>query len=132
MITITFEHNQARLQGTKTFIDTGATEAVLCLYATARVADTVDAGPPLATIPLAYPCGEVTANGLELAASGDGLINSTGDALWGRIFNRAGQVALSADVKTVDDPPETEGELVIGQRTLFAGGIVRLISGVLE
>ena len=112
MISISPEHNQARLQGTKTFIETGTGVATLYLYSTARVADNVAAGDPQATIELANPCGEITANGLELTPSGDGLVNTTGDALWGRIVNRAGVLVLSADVRTPADPAES-GEIVL-------------------
>lgn len=130
MISISAEHNAVRLQATKGFIDTGTGVAALLLYDVARVADDVDAGSPLATITLPYPCGEVTSTGLELAPSADGFVHRTGDVLWGRIINRDGDVVLSADVRTETDPPE-DGEIVVAQRTHFAGGSATLVSGVL-
>lgn len=130
MISISVDHNLARLQGTKSFIDTGSGVAYLYLYSTARVADNVDPGAPLARIPLDYPCGTLTEAGLELQAAGDGIVFTSGDALWGRICNRDGAHALSADVRIATDAPEV-GEIVVAQRAHLAGGAARMVSGVL-
>ncbi len=131
MITISAEHSLARLAGTKAFIEAGAGVAIVALYSIARVADGVDAGAPMATMPLANPCGAIIEGGLALTAAGDGIVNSTGEALWCRIFNRDGVLVASLDVRALEDPPEA-GEVVVEQRTMFAGGIARLVSAVLE
>lgn len=131
MISIPAAHALARLQATKALIETGTGQASIKLYASARVADTVDAGDALATMPIAYPCGTITDGVLNLAADGDGTVHSTGDALWCRIFNRAGALVASLDVRTIAEAAEL-GEVVVEQRTMYAGGIARLVSAALS
>ena len=96
-------HANARLQGTMAFADSGAQNARIRLYATARPAT---AGDPLATplveITLTKPCGEIDAGVLTLvqADPGGDLIAETGAALWARWIN--GDEMLIADGSVTD------------------------------
>ena len=131
MITISSDHNAARLEGSRVYIDTGANPAKLCFYGSTRVALTsTPTTPPLSTIELANPSGAVDATGYHLVALDDGLNMSTGVALWVRLYTRSGAAAVDFDVRATTDPVEY-GEIVLEQTTLFAGGVTRLVSATL-
>ncbi len=89
-LAISAAHNNARLQGTVAFADTGAQNSRIRLYATARPATGGDAlATPLVEITLAKPCGVIDAGVLTLiqADAGGDLIAETGTALWARWVN---------------------------------------------
>ena len=89
-LAISAAHNNARLQGTLAFADTGAQNSRIRLYATARPATGADPqASPLVEITLAKPCGAIDAGMLTLvqADAGGDLIADTGTALWARWVN---------------------------------------------
>lgn len=128
MISISELHNQARLGGTRDFIDSGAGVAKFELYASTRVA--IFEAPTSAAvveIPLAKPCGTVSDTGLALTQGDDGLIMTTAMVLWARLINANGDTVADFDVRADADPIES-GEISIPSTMLYAGGIARLTS----
>ena len=131
MITISSAHNLARLLGSRTFTDTGSDPARLAFYASARVA--IDAEPttsPICEIPLQNPSGVVDGSGYSLLQAADGFNNSTGVALWARLFTRSGDVHTDFDVRAASADVST-GEISIENTTLYAGGATRIVSAKL-
>lgn len=121
------ERAAAALQATLTALNSGPTGATIDLYATARPAGgDAPGGSPLATFTLPKPAGTIDAGVLTLALVGDALIMSTGVAVWARV---------SANGATVFDcgVSDTAGTATIrlASTQLYAGGSVRLASGVL-
>jgi hypothetical protein len=101
MFSIPAPHNNARLQGTANFADTGVQNSRIRLYATAQPAMGADPGAaPLVEILLTKPCGTVVDNALLLtqAAPGGDLIATTGAALWGRWINGNGDLVADGVV----------------------------------
>lgn len=107
--------------GRLAFLDTGAGNATIQIYGTARPAAGAAAGAaPLVTVVLAKPCGTVD-NGLLVLASQDpagDLITTSGTATWARFVNGAGTWAFDADVSVEGGA----GEVQFPGTTLFAGG----------
>lgn len=127
------EHNDARLEGTRAFADTGVQNSRIHLYATAQPATGADpGGAPLVTMTLTKPCGTVTGGALTLAQSdlsGD-LVMDTGSVLWARWVN--GNDALVADC-TVSDSAGA-GDIKLSGTTgtlLYAGARALLGSAAL-
>lgn len=121
--------NEARLEGTKTFLDTGAGFARIRVYDGTRPANgaAVTTQVLLVEIPLDKPCGSVAAGVLTLDANTLPLIGNSGDATWARIVNGNGDFAMDADVSLVAGA----GDIKLEDTTLLAGGRAVLISGVL-
>ena len=131
MITLSPAHAASRaaaaLSATLTALNAGATGATVSLYTTTRPANGEDAGGAAqAVITLPKPAGTISAGVLTLGAADDALILSTGVALWARI-EANGVILLDCDVS------DTGGTATIrlATTTLYAGGSVRLASGVL-
>lgn len=131
MITLTTAHAALRaaaaLSATLTALNAGVTGATVSLYTTTRPATGEDAGGSAqAVITLPKPAGTISAGVLALGAADDALILSTGVALWARI-EANGVILLDCDVS------DTSGTATIrlATTTLYAGGSVRLASGVL-
>ena len=131
MITLSPAHAASRaaaaLSATLTALNAGATGATVSLYTTARPANGEDAGGAAqAVITLPKPAGTISAGVLTLGAADDALILSTGVALWARIEANS-VILLDCDVS------DTGGTATIrlATTTLYAGGSVRLASGVL-
>lgn len=131
MITLTTAHAALRaaaaLSATLTALNAGATGATVSLYTTTRPATGEAAGGSAqAVITLPKPAGTISAGVLTLGAADDALILSTGVALWARI-EADGVILLDCDVS------DTGGTATIrlATTTLYAGGSVRLASGVL-
>ena len=131
MITLSTAHAASRaaaaLSATLTALNAGATGATVSLYTTTRPANGEDAGGAAqAVITLPKPAGTISAGVLTLGAADDALILSTGVALWARI-EANGVILLDCDVS------DTGGTATIrlATTTLYAGGSVRLASGVL-
>jgi len=126
-------HNDARLEGTRTFADTGVQNSRIHLYASAQPATgAAPGGVPLVTLVLAKPCGTVTGGVLTLAQadlSGE-LVMATGSALWARWVN--GSDDLVADC-TVSDSAGA-GDIKLSGTTgtlLYAGARALLGSAAL-
>ena len=102
-LAISAAHANARLQGTMVFADSGAQNARIRLYGTARPATGEDAlATPLVEITLTKPCGAIDTGVLTLvqADPGGDLIAETGTALWARWVN--GDEMLIADGSVTD------------------------------
>lgn len=121
------ERAAAALQATLTALNSGPTGATIDLYATARPAvGDAPGGDPLATFTLPKPAGAIDAGVLTLAPVTDAFITATGIALWAR-------VSANGSTKFDCDVSDTAGTATIRLATaqLYAGGSVRLASGVL-
>ncbi|MBS0402811.1 MAG: hypothetical protein JSS18_10065 [Proteobacteria bacterium] len=121
------ERAAAALAATLAVLNSGATGATIDIYATARPAvGDAPGGSPLATFTLPMPAGTIAAGLLTLGAVDDALIMGTGMAVWARASVN-GAVQFDCDVS------DTAGTATIRLTTtqLYAGGSVRLASGVL-
>jgi len=117
----------AALQATLTALNSGPTGATIAIYATARPAvGDAPGGDPLATFTLPKPAGAIDAGVLTLDPVDDAFITATGIALWARVSVN-GATLFDCDVS------DTAGTATIRLATtqLYAGGSVRLASGVL-
>lgn len=131
-ITLSPAHASARaaaaLQATLDRLNAGATGSTIEIYGSARVAPGAAPGSsPLATFILPKPAGTISAGLLTLGTVEDALILASGVALWARWHNGDGGHELDCDVS------DTSGTATIRLATtqLYAGGSVRLASGVL-
>lgn len=131
MITISAGHNQARLVGSRAFMDAGTGVAKLAIYSSARVpSDQEPLTAPICEIPLQNPSGTVDSTGYTLLQAEDGFNLTTGVAVWARGFTRSGAVHTDFDVRDGDDDLEV-GEILIENTTLYAGGATRIVSAKL-
>lgn len=125
---ISIGHNNARLTGTRDYLDLGPGHATIELYGTEQpMPGGAAIGSPLATITLAKPCGVIVNNQLVLVQaepSGD-MIQATGTVLWGRKRNGAGDWA--GDGKVTDQAGDGALKLAGTEGTkIYAGGLVLL------
>lgn len=129
MIQISTLHATARLAATLAFLDTGASNAEVHLYAGTRPADanTAPGASPLVEIPLTKPAGTITAGVLTLTPAADGLIATTGTALWARVINAEGTTVFDADV----GQGEGAWEVQLETTQLYAGGDCKLLTATL-
>ncbi len=121
------ERAAAALQATLMALNSGTTGATIDIYATARPAiGDAPGGSPLATFTLPKPAGTISAGLLTLNPVDDALIMGTGVAVWARV-SANGATVFDCDVS------DTAGTATIRLATtqLYAGGSVRLASGVL-
>lgn len=119
---------EAALSGRLGFLNTGTNRATIEVYGTVRpAAGAAPGGVPLCVIPLAIPAGSVAAGLLELEQFEDGLIASTGDAVWCRAKNGNGEIGFDMDAGEVG----SSAEAIFSTTQLFAGGGLRLVSCVL-
>lgn len=124
MIEISPQHNEARLLGTLAFLDAGAANATISIYATARPVGGADPlGTPLATLTLSRPCATLIGGVLVLEPIvAPATVTTTGAAVWARWLNGDGVWALDCDVSV----EAGVGELRLTQLQLYAGGLVPL------
>lgn len=133
-VTITIAHNEARLGGTLTFLQTGSDVAHIKIYSGTRPAAVTTAPSGgnilLVDIPLDNPPGVVTpgSNQLVLASAALPLITNSGTASWARVVTANGATAFDCDVTDVNGT----GEIKLPSTTLFAGGKTQLVSGILS
>lgn len=120
--------NEARLQGTASYIDSGATSGYFAIYAGTRPANVnvVPGASPLAIIHLTEPCGTVASNALTLTPGVVGSVTTSGVATWARLFNGNGDAVLDCDCSNTGGT----GELKLSNVTLYAGAEVSLTSAV--
>lgn len=128
-VTITQEHNEARLAGTLAFLEAGPHTARLRLYGGVRPPspDSPPETEPLVEIALTQPAGTIAGGLLTLTQQEDGLITSTGVATWARLVNGADVVALDMDCSDGDGP----GDVKLASTSLYLGGDARMVSAVL-
>lgn len=130
MIAETIAFRESSLSGRLAFINNGtAGPATIEVYGGTRPATAADAPAtsPLVIIELTNPAGVVDAGTLELTATGPALILASGAATFARVKNRAGATAFDMDAGAVGSGAECE----LSQTTLFAGGLVSLVSAIL-
>lgn len=121
--------NEARLQATANYIDSGSGAGYFAVYGNTRPGSITDApgASPLVLVPLAEPCGTVVSDQLSLASGGLGMVASSGVAAWARLFNGNNEAVLDCDVSL----PAGTGELKLSTVTLYAGAEVTIASAVL-
>jgi len=121
----------AAMSGRLALLNTGSGTARLLVYGTTRptTPGADPGGPLLCAIPLTTPPGEVNAFAqLVLTQAQDGLIDTSGIAVWCRVVNRADAWCFDLDAGAVGDPA---AEAQFDNLSLFAGGGLRLVSCVL-
>lgn len=126
-VTISIAHNEARLGGTLTFLDTGPNQARIRIYGGVRPASGAAPGTLLVEIPLDQPAGVVSGGVLTLSSAALPLITNSGVATWARIVTANAAYAFDCDVSDNTGA----GEIQLPNTTLFAGGKTSLVSGVL-
>jgi hypothetical protein len=126
-VQISTDHNAARLDATRAFVDQGTGDAQLQVYSGTRPALGGSAGMLLATISLPKPCGVVSGGVLVLTASTSQLVAASGTAAWGRVLNGGGDLVLDCDVSATGG----SGDLQLSTTTLYAGGSISLTGGAL-
>lgn len=128
-IVITEEHNEYRLGGTLALLNVGAGFAGFHIYGNTRAATPLTAAgaAPLVTIYLADPAGVIDNGLLTLTADEDALIDFSGTATWARAFNGAGSTVFDCDVSNTAGTATVKLPSIL----LYAGGLTRIVSGVL-
>ena len=128
-ISITQTVNEVRLEALRQYLDTGAGNAEIRIYAGQRAATVYDPPPPgsallLVTINLAKPCGLVSNGVLEFTQPISDMAMATGEPAWARIVTADGVTAL--DVDAGGPNPQGYWEIKITEEMIYAGGYVLL------
>lgn len=128
-VAITVEHNEARLAGTLSFLDTGSSPARLRIYGGTRPATpaTTPASAMLVEIRLTKPAGTISNGLLTLTQQEDGLITASGIATWARLVNGDDVTALDLDCSGTDG----NGDVKLASTNLYLGGDARMVSAIL-
>lgn len=128
-VSISLEHNEARLAGTLVFLDAGSEPARLRLYGGTRPATPamVPVSGLLVEIRLTKPAGSIAEGLLTLTQQADGLILATGVATWARLVNGQEITAMDLDCSG----PEGDGDVKLASTQLYLGGDARLVSAIL-
>ena len=128
-ITISAEHHAARLEGTRAFLDVGASPARVRIYGGTRPATPADipSSAMLVEVRLTKPCGSVIDGQLLLTPQESALIARTGVATWARIVNGAEITAMDLDCSGLDGT----AEIRLAQTQLYAGGYAQMASATL-
>ena len=128
-ITISAEHHAARLEGTRAFLDEGASPARVRIYSGIRPAAPADtpASAMLVEVRLTKPCGSVIDGHLVLTPQENALIARTGVATWARIVNGAEVTAMDLDCSGLGGT----GDIRLAQTQLYAGGYAQMASATL-
>lgn len=126
-VTISQRHNEARLTGTMTDLDTGSGNARIRIYDGTRPASGGTVTNLLVEIELDKPSGTVASGLLTLASSDLPLITTSGVATWARVICGDNAFAFDCDVSDTAG----SGQVKLPSTTLFAGGKTQLVSGVL-
>ena len=128
-ITISAEHHAARLEGTRAFLDEGASPARVRIYGGTRPATPADtpASAMLVEVRLTKPCGSVIDGHLLLTPQENALIARTGVATWARIVNGAEITAMDLDCSALGGT----GDIRLAQTQLYAGGYAQMASATL-
>ena len=128
-MTISTEHHAARLEGTRAFLDEGASPARVRIYSGTRPATPADtpASAMLVEVRLTKPCGSVIDGHLVLTPQENALIARTGVASWARIVNGAEITAMDLDCCGLGGT----GDIRLAQTQLYAGGYAQMASATL-
>ena len=129
-VEISTAHNEARLTGTRTYMDTGAGKARFRVYDGTRRVPGGAVTTLLVEIVLAKPCGTVAANKLTLIADDpDGYeVVAAGNATWAECVNGNGDWVLDCDVSD----PAGAGEIKLPGTALAVGDIIPLSTSYLD
>lgn len=129
-VEISTAHNEARLTGTRTYMDTGAAKARIRIYDGSRPTAGGAATTLLVEIVLAKPCGTVATNKLTLAADDAAgyTVVAAGTATWARVVNGNGDWVMDCDVSDAAGAAEVK----LPGTTLAVGDIVPLSTSYLD
>lgn len=119
------------LQASLALLNLAPGPALILLYAGPRPAPgEAPAGALLATLALAAVAGTIdaTAGQIVLAVPIEAQVVAGGEAAWARVIDGAGAWWSDASVSVVGEG----GEIQLEAATLYAGGLVRLISAVFQ
>jgi hypothetical protein len=115
-------------QGRLSYLDQGPNPATLYVFGGTRAASigTPAGEAPLCIITLSTPAGTVDGmtGALSLAQLEDGLILAGGAATWCRAFNGDGAACFDMDAGAAG----SGAEAILTTTTLYAGGLLRLLS----
>ena len=116
-----------RLRAFSRFLDLEpAQPGQILIYGSAKPAPGASAGvgvQPLATLTLYQPCLDgVVANVMTLLAPPPALVATSGDAVWARFVNGAGQWAFDCLVSLPSGNAPVKLTTATGTLTLYAGG----------
>ena len=128
-IALSPEHELARLESTRAFLDRGTQPARVRIYGGLRPAtpnDTPSSGM-LVEVRLTQPCGQVVNGQLVLTAQANALITASGLATWARLVNGEEVNAMDLDCSDLAG----NGEIRFEQTQLYAGGYVQMANAVL-
>lgn len=118
------------MQGLATRIDAAGAGASLAIYATTKpAAGAAPGAAPLVDVPLAVPCGTVSAGVLTLADTAFAQILNGGDVVWARLFDGAdawlGDFTVGTAAMHTSDP--ATAEVIIEATHLYTGAFLALI-----
>ena len=129
MIEISPKLNEYRLQGVILFLSQGTNPAVARIYSGERPAfGGLPNGALLAEIILPEPIGTIAGGVLNVAPSDEVMVLADGDAVWARLINGEGNIGWDCTVSDLHG----SGDLKLAATGLYAGGYVRITSGVLS
>lgn len=129
MVSIMLEHNLIRLGASLVFLNSGVNPPQLQLWGGERpiVAGDTPLGSLLVSIDLNLPAAELTTTSLVFSESRDGIVLLDGFVRWGRILTAGGQHFIDADASREGEG----GDFIILNDQVYAGGMCRLLSGML-
>jgi len=129
-ITLSLEHQLARLEATRSFLDQGELNARIRLYGGSRPLspEETPSSVMLAEVTLTKPCGYITGLVLNLTTISNALITHSGVVTWARLVNGDEKTALDLDCSGTD----AGGDLQFEQTQLYAGGYAQLSQASLQ
>lgn len=130
MIEETTTCREAALSGRLDFLNTGTGDAAIRVYGGTRPASVNDVPGTdlLVQVLLQNPAGAVSAGALILIPADTGQIAITGTATWARVVNQNGDTAFDMDAGLTG----SGAECVLTEVDLYAGGLVSVVSAVLQ
>jgi len=129
LVELTIEAESARLNGFKTFIETGAGTAQLRLISAPRPPrGAAYTGVVLVSYDLPNPCGTIVGTELTLALPAWINVAATGTISFGRIITRAGGIAADMDAGLVGSGYAIE----INSFSVIAGGLIYATTAIIR
>ena len=130
VLRLTTDHKAARNAATLAWLDAGAGNAYLELYAPPGPPSAPEAAveaEPMARVDLQKPAGVMVGAAISLQAAGDGMALLTGEVGWARLVTAAGHVAADGAVSDADG----NAPFKLSSVQLYRGGVVRLLLAVM-
>lgn len=126
MISISVDHNEARLSGTLAHLDAGSGAAKIRVYTAPRPANgaAITTQTLLAEIVLDDPAGVVDDNKLTLTQADDVLFLASGTVSWARIVNANGDHNMDCDCSDMAG----SGEIKFADDEVLAGGVAHMLA----